>query len=28
VQAFGYSCVTILIYLFFTTEQRFIYFQF
>jgi alginate O-acetyltransferase complex protein AlgI len=27
-QAFGYSCVTILIYLFFTTEQRFIYFQF
>jgi D-alanyl-lipoteichoic acid acyltransferase DltB (MBOAT superfamily) len=28
IQAFGYSCVTILIYLFFTTEQRFIYFQF
>jgi D-alanyl-lipoteichoic acid acyltransferase DltB (MBOAT superfamily) len=27
-QAFGYSCMTILIYLFFTTEQRFIYFQF
>lgn len=28
VQAFGYACVTIVIYLFFTTEQRFIYFQF
>jgi alginate O-acetyltransferase complex protein AlgI len=28
VQGFGYACVTILIYLFFTSEQRFIYFQF
>ncbi len=28
VQAFGYSCATIAIFLFFTTEQRFIYFQF
>jgi D-alanyl-lipoteichoic acid acyltransferase DltB (MBOAT superfamily) len=27
-QAFGYACATIVIYLFFTTEQRFIYFQF
>ncbi len=28
VQGFAYSCVTIAIYLFFTTERRFIYFQF
>ncbi len=28
VQGFGYACATIIIYLFFTTEQRFIYFQF
>ncbi|RJP67864.1 MAG: MBOAT family protein [Candidatus Abyssobacteria bacterium SURF_17] len=28
IQAFGYSCATIFIFLFFTTEQRFIYFQF
>jgi D-alanyl-lipoteichoic acid acyltransferase DltB (MBOAT superfamily) len=27
-QAFGYACATIVIFLFFTTEQRFIYFQF
>jgi hypothetical protein len=27
-QAFGYACATVVIYLFFTTEQRFIYFQF
>ena len=28
VQAFGYVFATIVTYLFFTTEQRFIYFQF
>jgi len=28
VQGFGYAFATIIIYLFFTTEQRFIYFQF
>ncbi len=28
VQAFGYSCATVVIFLFFTTEERFIYFQF
>ena len=28
VQALGYSCAIIVIFLFFTTEQRFIYFQF
>jgi D-alanyl-lipoteichoic acid acyltransferase DltB (MBOAT superfamily) len=28
VQALGYSCMTIVLFLFFTTEQRFIYFQF
>jgi alginate O-acetyltransferase complex protein AlgI len=27
-QAFGYACATIAIFLFFTSEQRFIYFQF
>ena len=28
VQAFGYAIATIVIFLFFTEEQRFIYFQF
>jgi alginate O-acetyltransferase complex protein AlgI len=28
IQAFGYSCATVAIFLFFTTEERFIYFQF
>jgi hypothetical protein len=27
-QGFGYACATTVIYLFFTAEQRFIYFQF
>lgn len=27
-QAFGYACATIILFLFFTEEQRFIYFQF